>query len=114
VARAVDTGVNGVVMEIPSSQHMVDIAYRWPMEKAIETSIEATRFAKDNGLEVVFFPIDLIDDTPKGLVLAGIPDDARVIVSGQELVAEGDVVEPVEADAQTVRKLAGEAGAGTQ
>jgi len=58
VQRAIDTGVKGVVMEIPSSQHMVDIAYRWPMEKAIETSIEATRFAHDNGLEVVFFPID--------------------------------------------------------
>jgi isopropylmalate/homocitrate/citramalate synthase len=28
------------------------------MEKAIETSIEATKFAHDNGLEVVFFPID--------------------------------------------------------
>src|SRR6185369_13504635 len=26
-------------MEIPSSKHMVDLAYRWPMEKAIETSI---------------------------------------------------------------------------
>ncbi len=58
VQRAIDTGVTGVVMEIPSSKHMVDIAYKWPMEKAIETSIEATRFAHDNGLEVVFFPID--------------------------------------------------------
>ncbi|MBI2224955.1 MAG: pyruvate carboxyltransferase, partial [Betaproteobacteria bacterium] len=58
VQRAIDTGVNGVVMEIPSSQHMVDLAYKWPMEKAIETSIEATKFARDNGLEVVFFPID--------------------------------------------------------
>jgi isopropylmalate/homocitrate/citramalate synthase len=58
VQRAVDTGVNGVVMEIPSSKHLVDIAYRWPMEKAIETSIESTKFAHDNGLEVVFFPID--------------------------------------------------------
>ena len=58
VQRAIDTGVNGVVMEIPSSKHMVDIAYKWPMEKAIETSIEVTRFAHDNGLEVVFFPID--------------------------------------------------------
>ena len=45
-------------MEIPSSKHMVDLAYRWPMEKAIETSIEATKYAHDNGLEVVFFPID--------------------------------------------------------
>ena len=58
VQRAIDTGVNGVVMEIPSSKHMVDLAYRWPMEKAIETSIEATNFAHKNGLEVVFFPID--------------------------------------------------------
>ncbi|HWI13927.1 MAG TPA: hypothetical protein VNT02_06715, partial [Burkholderiales bacterium] len=58
VKRAIDTGVNGVVMEIPSSQHMVDLAYKWPMEKAIETSIEATTFAHKNGLEVVFFPID--------------------------------------------------------
>ena len=58
VQRAIDTGVNGVVMEIPSSQHMVDLAYKWPMEKAIETSIEATLFAKKNNLEVVFFPID--------------------------------------------------------
>jgi isopropylmalate/homocitrate/citramalate synthase len=58
VQRSIDTGVNGVVMEIPSSKHMVDLAYRWPMEKAVETSIEATRFAHDNGLEVVFFPID--------------------------------------------------------
>ncbi len=58
VKRSIDTGVSGVVMEIPSSKHMVDLAYRWPMEKAVETSIEATKYAHDNGLEVVFFPID--------------------------------------------------------
>lgn len=58
VKRAIDTGVNGVVMEIPSSQHMVELAYKWPLEKAIETSIQATKFAHENGLEVVFFPID--------------------------------------------------------
>ena len=58
VQRSIDTGVKGVVMEIPSSKHMVELCYRWPMEKAIETSIEATAFAHKNGLEVVFFPID--------------------------------------------------------
>ena len=70
--------------------------------------------AVDKGDKVVFFPIDLIDDTPGGLVLAGIPADARVIVSGQELVAEGDSVEPVAADEQALQKLAGEAAAGTR
>ncbi|MGH6726394.1 MAG: LeuA family protein [Pseudolabrys sp.] len=58
VKRAVDTGVNGIVMEIPSSKHMLELAYRWPLEQAIETSVEATKYAHDNGLEVVFFPID--------------------------------------------------------
>ena len=60
---------------------------------------------KDN--KVAFFPIDLVDDMPNGLVLGGIPADARVIVAGQELVAEGDVVQPVEADLQEIKKLVG-------
>ncbi|MER9328047.1 efflux RND transporter periplasmic adaptor subunit [Mesorhizobium sp. M0152] len=64
--------------------------------------------------KVAFFPIDLVDDTPNGLVLGGIPDDARIIVAGQELVKEGDSVKPVEADQATINKLIGEATAGTQ
>ncbi|MBI4786907.1 MAG: pyruvate carboxyltransferase [Chloroflexi bacterium] len=58
VKRAIDCGVQGVVMEIPSSEHIIEKAYRWPLEKAIETSIQSTRFAHEHGLEVVFFPID--------------------------------------------------------
>lgn len=58
VKRAVDCGVKGIVIEIPSSDHMIQYAYRWPLEKAIELSIEATSFARDNGLYTVFFPID--------------------------------------------------------
>ncbi|MBZ9848391.1 efflux RND transporter periplasmic adaptor subunit [Mesorhizobium sp. CA14] len=64
--------------------------------------------------KVAFFPIDLVDDTPHGLVLGGIPEDARIIVAGQELVKEGDLVKPVEADQATINKLIGEATAGTQ
>jgi len=58
VRRSVDTGVKGIVMEVPSSTHIIERAYRWTLAKAIETSVEATRFARDNGLYVVFFPID--------------------------------------------------------
>ncbi|MGX9573125.1 efflux RND transporter periplasmic adaptor subunit [Mesorhizobium sp. f-mel] len=70
--------------------------------------------AVDKDDKVVFFPIDLVDDTPTGLVLGGIPADARIIVAGQELVKEGEVVKPVEADQSTIQKLLGEATAGTQ
>lgn len=61
---------------------------------------------KDN--KVVFHAIDLVDDTPNGLVLGGIPADARIIVAGQDLVAEGDVVNPVAADAALLGKLTGQ------
>ncbi len=58
VKRAVDTGVKGVVMEVPSSEHIIEHAYKWPLEKALDLSIEATAYAHEQGLEVVFFPID--------------------------------------------------------
>jgi multidrug efflux system membrane fusion protein len=49
--------------------------------------------------KVGFVPIDLIDDTPKGLVLGGIPEGARIIVAGQDLVSDGDTVNAVEVGA---------------
>jgi len=58
VKRALDAGVDGIVVEIPCSEHIIRHAYRWPLEKAIALAIEATRFAHENGLYTVFFPID--------------------------------------------------------
>ena len=58
VKRALDCGVDGIVIEIPSSEHIIKYAYNWPLQKAIDLSIEATSFAKENGLYTVFFPID--------------------------------------------------------
>jgi isopropylmalate/homocitrate/citramalate synthase len=58
VSLARDCGVDGVIMEIPGSQQFVEQAYRWPMQKAIDLSIEATSFAKEQGLYTVFFTVD--------------------------------------------------------
>jgi isopropylmalate/homocitrate/citramalate synthase len=58
VKRAADCGVDGVVMEIPSSRHLIELGYRWSVERAIELSVEATSYARDQGLRVSFFPID--------------------------------------------------------
>jgi isopropylmalate/homocitrate/citramalate synthase len=58
VKRSLDCGVDGIVVEIPCSEHLIEHAYRWPLQKAIDLSIEATNFAHDNGLYTVFFPID--------------------------------------------------------
>lgn len=58
VKRAIDCGVEGVIMEVPSSRHLIELGYRWTVERAIELSVESTRFAHENGLKVSFFPID--------------------------------------------------------
>jgi isopropylmalate/homocitrate/citramalate synthase len=58
VKRAVDCGVTGIVMEVPSSTHIIQYAYKWELERAIDLSIESTAYAHSQGLEVVFFPID--------------------------------------------------------
>ncbi|UCG65228.1 MAG: pyruvate carboxyltransferase [Deltaproteobacteria bacterium] len=58
VKLAAGCGVDGIVIEIPSSKHLIEQGYEWPLEKAIDLSIKATAFAKEQGLYTVFFTID--------------------------------------------------------
>lgn len=58
IDASVDCGVKGLIMEVPASTHLIEHAYKWPLQKAIDLSIEATSYAHEKGLEVVFFPID--------------------------------------------------------
>jgi multidrug efflux system membrane fusion protein len=39
-----------------------------------------------------FASVVLIDDTPEGMVLTGVPADVRIVVSGQDLVRDGEKV----------------------
>lgn len=58
VELAADCGATGIVIEIPSSAHLIERAYKWPLQKAIDLSIQATSRAKELGLYTVFFTID--------------------------------------------------------
>ncbi len=58
VKLAADCGVTGIVVEIPSSRHLIQYAYQWPVEKAVEQSVKATSLAKELGLYTAFFTID--------------------------------------------------------
>ena len=51
---------------------------------------------------VGFVPIDLIDDSPAGLVLSGVPQNAKIIVAGQDLVSDGEMVNAVPADSTLI------------
>jgi multidrug efflux system membrane fusion protein len=69
------------------------------MAVAVPRSIITISDAGLIGLRVVgddnraaFVPGEIIDDSEAGLVLSGIPQGARVIVAGQDLVRDGDEV----------------------
>jgi isopropylmalate/homocitrate/citramalate synthase len=58
VELAKSVGVTGVIVEIPSSTHIIERAYKWPLQRAIDASVETTLAAKEAGLYTVFFTID--------------------------------------------------------
>jgi len=58
VDNALACDVDGVIMEIPSSDHLIKYGYGWTVEKAIDLSVEATSYAHEHGLYVAFFTID--------------------------------------------------------
>ena len=58
VDRALSLGVEGLVMEVPSSDHLIKYGYGWGQRKTIDLAVEATRYAHAHGLEVTFFTID--------------------------------------------------------
>jgi multidrug efflux system membrane fusion protein len=61
---------------------------------------------KDN--KVVFLKVELIDDATDAIVLTGVAEGTKVIVSGQDFVAAGDTVKVVEPDAELLKKLTAE------
>ena len=51
-------GVDGVLVEVPGSEHMLKGGMNWDGAKAIQASIEATKYAHELGMKVTFFPSD--------------------------------------------------------
>jgi isopropylmalate/homocitrate/citramalate synthase len=58
IKAAKECGATGVIVEIPSSDHIIKNAYGWTVDRAMKSSIEATLAAKELGLYTVFFTID--------------------------------------------------------
>ena len=55
---ALECGVWGVVLEVPSGEARIKYQFGWPEEQVIERSVAAVKYAKENGLFVNFFPYD--------------------------------------------------------
>src|SRR5690606_26536011 len=70
--------------------------------------------AGDADNKAVFFPPDPVAATPRGLIRGGRPADVRIAVAGQDLISEGDTVNPVEADKDAIKRLVDEVTGPTQ
>jgi isopropylmalate/homocitrate/citramalate synthase len=58
VDAALKCDVDGVQMEIPTSNALLKNAYGWPLQKAIDLTVENTAYAHEHGLHVNFFTMD--------------------------------------------------------
>jgi methanogen homocitrate synthase len=58
IDRAVDCGVDGVIIEVPSGYPKLEYQFKWSEEQVIEKSVDALAYAKEKGLETIFFPHD--------------------------------------------------------
>jgi len=59
---------------------------------------------------VVFHPVEMVSDATDGIWLTGLPHEARIITVGQEFVAEGQTVIPVEGELKTQQSAVGLVG----
>ena len=58
IELAADVGVDGVVIEIPSNDELVQYGFRWPLERPFKAVCEACKLAHERGLYVDLFLMD--------------------------------------------------------
>jgi len=58
VDLALKCDVDGLQMEIPTSEALLKNAYGWTVQKAIDLTVESTAYAHEHGLHVSFFTMD--------------------------------------------------------
>ena len=58
IDKAVECGAHGVIIEVPIGYPKLKYQFNWTWEKVLEKSADVINYAKDKGLNAVFFPYD--------------------------------------------------------
>jgi multidrug efflux system membrane fusion protein len=95
IANADGTIIEGLTAEITLFADEVS-AHRLP-SSTLTLNDEGTLGVKgvDGDSRVVFYPVNVVRDTPQGVWLTGLPEVARLIVVGQAFVSAGQRVDTV-------------------
>ena len=90
VIRATADGVSRVAVSSGSPRNVLVLA-------AGATSAELSYLDTSTINRVRFVPIEIVESTAAGgMLITGLPEEARIITVGQGFVAEGQLVTPVE------------------
>lgn len=86
IDMARDCGVKGVVIEIPIGFPKLRDQFGWTWENVLEKSAECIRYAREQGLRVVYFPYDTtrarekdLENLLKGLMRDAPPDSVGLV-----------------------------------
>ncbi len=79
IDMASDCGADGVLIEVPIGYPKLRDQFHWTWENVLEKSVESIRYAKEKGLDVVYFPYDTTRARREDLenLLKGLMKDAR-------------------------------------
>ncbi|MEM2901780.1 MAG: hypothetical protein QXO32_03490 [Candidatus Bathyarchaeia archaeon] len=58
VDLALKCDVDGVLIEVPSSDALIELGFDWTKNRVLEAAVDSTGYAKKHGLYVAFFPYD--------------------------------------------------------
>jgi len=53
-----EAGVWGVIVEVPTSQSLVEKAFHWTQDDVIKKAVDVCNYAKSKGLHITFFMVD--------------------------------------------------------
>lgn len=67
VDLALEAGVWGVIVEVPSNERLIKEGYLWEQKDVIEKAVTTCNYAKSNGLHTTFFLIDSSGSEPEWL-----------------------------------------------
>ena len=80
-------------LRLPSGKRMAHSVSPSVLTLAADGRIGVKAVADDNTIK--FWPVEILDDGPDGTWVSGLPDQATIVVVGQDYVAVGQKVEPV-------------------
>ncbi|MEX1035433.1 MAG: efflux RND transporter periplasmic adaptor subunit [Sneathiella sp.] len=85
---------SGVTAEITFKTNSVEAQFLSPAYLTLnDAGVLGLRAIGENDI-VVFYPVQILADTPDGIWVKGLPETVRLIVVGQDFVREGDTVKP--------------------